>query len=123
MPLILNPSLYDKVKAEADKKYKKPSAYKSGWIVKRYKQRGGTYADDNKPKHLKRWYEERWIDIGNREYPVYRPTKRITKETPLLASEIEPSNLKKQIELKQKIKGERNLPPFVGGRIFYPYRH
>ena len=123
MPLILNRLLYDKVKAEADEKYKKPSAYKSGWIVKRYKQRGGTYADDNKPKHLKRWYEERWIDIGNREYPVYRPTKRITKETPLLASEIEPSNLKKQIELKQKIKGERNLPPFVGGRIFYPYRH
>jgi hypothetical protein len=120
MPIINNKELYEKVKQEADSIYTKPSAYKSGWIVKTYKQRGGTYTDDNKPKNLKRWYKERWADIGGGKYPVYRPTKRVSKETPLLPSEIEPSNLKKQIELKQKIKGKRNLPPFVivGGRIF-----
>lgn len=36
-------NLYNKVKAEADKVYGKPSAYKSGWIVKTYKERGGEY--------------------------------------------------------------------------------
>ena len=121
MPIILNQVLYNKAKQEANEIYKKPSAYKSGWIVKRYKELGGKYADDNKPKPLKRWFQEKWQDIGGLEmngegvppYPVFRPTKRISKETPLLPSEINPENLKKQIELKQKIRGEKNLPPFI----------
>ena len=54
MPTILNKILYDKVKKEADKIYKKPSAYKSSWIVKTYKQRGGKYDNDNQEKTLKR---------------------------------------------------------------------
>ena len=39
----INRKLYEEVKAEADTIYKKPSAYKSGFIVKTYKQRGGKY--------------------------------------------------------------------------------
>lgn len=112
MPTILNPSLYAIAKAEADKKYIKSSAYKSGYIVKLYKSMGGSYADDNKPKNLERWFKEDWKDIGNKEYPVYRPTKKISKDTPLTINEISASNLKKQITLKQKIKGKSNLPPF-----------
>ena len=112
MPVILNQPLYDKVKEEADKVYKKPSAYKSGYIVKKYKELGGKYGNDNKPKNLKRWFKEGWQDVGNKEYPVYRPTKRISKKTPLTKSEINPSQLQKQIKLKQKIKGSKNLPPF-----------
>ncbi len=39
-----NPALYSKVKAEAKRKFKVwPSAYGSGWLVKEYKRRGGTY--------------------------------------------------------------------------------
>ena len=39
-----NKSLYNRVKAEAKKKFKVwPSAYASGWLVKEYKKRGGTY--------------------------------------------------------------------------------
>lgn len=112
MPKPLNQTLYDKVKKEADKVYKKSSAYKSGWIVKTYKERGGKYEDDNKPKNLKRWFKEGWTDIGNKEYPVYRPTKRISKDTPLTASEIDPIQAQQQIKLKQKIRGEKNLPKF-----------
>ena len=37
MPVVENIQLYNKVKQEADKIYKKPTAYKSGWIVKTYK--------------------------------------------------------------------------------------
>jgi hypothetical protein len=109
----IDTDLYEKVKNEANNIYKKNSAYKSGWIVKTYKSLGGRYSGD-KPTNqgLDRWYKENWKDIGNKEYPVYRPTKRITKETPLIPDEISKSNLKKQIDLKQRYKGMKNLPPF-----------
>lgn len=118
MPIIDDPNLYKLAKDIADKKYKKSSAYKSGFIVKKYKEIGGTYSDDNKPKNLKNWFREEWKDIGNGIYPVYRPTKRVNKNTPLTINEIEPQNLKKQIALKQKLKGKKNLPPFVPLNVF-----
>ena len=83
MPIILDKDLYNYVKSEADKIYKKSSAYKSGYTVKRYKELGGRYKDDNKEKNLKRWFLEEWKDIGYKEYPVYRPTVRVNKNTPL----------------------------------------
>jgi len=104
MPTVLNPKLYEKIKKEANKLYEKPSAYKSGWIVKHYKDAGGTYADDDKPRNLTRWYREMWADIGGEDYPVYRPFVRVNKATPLTAFEIDPKQAKKQIKLKQKIK-------------------
>jgi len=116
MPIILNKKLYNAVKKEADDIYDKPSAYKSGWIVKRYKELGGKYEDDNEPKNLKRWFKEEWSSIGG-DYPTYRPTKRITKDTPLTASEIDPKQAKEQIKLKQQYKGEKNLPPFKQGGV------
>lgn len=124
MPLILDQELYDEVKAEANKIYDRPSAYKSGWIVKTYKDRGGKYADDNKPKPLRRWFREEWGDIGGQDYPVYRPFKRISKDTPLTASEIDPKQAVNQINLKQIYKSNKNLPKFIGKgsikqRVFY----
>lgn len=112
MPTPINMDLYNKAKKIADEVYKKPSAYKSGFIVKKYKEMGGTYKDDGKTKNLKRWYSEKWKDVGNKEYPIMRPTKRINSKTPLTPNEIDPKNLKEQIKLKQKIKGNKNLPPF-----------
>ena len=117
MPKPDNTELYEHVKQEADKVYKKPSAYKSGWIVKKYKELGGTYTDDGEPKNLKRWFKEEWKDIGDKEYPVYRPTKKISANTPLLPSEIDPKNLKEQIRRKQQIKGTQNLPAFISYKI------
>ena len=112
MPIILNQDLYNLAKQKADEIYKKPSAYKSGFIVKTYKQMGGKYGDDNQPKNLERWYQEQWKEIGNKDYPVLRPTKKINSHTPLTINEIDKDNLKKQIKLKQIIKGNKNLPPF-----------
>jgi hypothetical protein len=112
MPTVVDTELYDLVKRFADEVYKKPSAYKSGFIVKKYKSLGGRYLDDSSPKNLQKWYAAKWADVGKQEYPVYRPTVRIDKTTPLLASEIDPKNLKEQIKLKQIIKGNKNLPPF-----------
>jgi hypothetical protein len=112
MPTPLDKELYAKAKAEADKIYKKSSAYKSGFIVKLYKKMGGEYAEDGQPHNLQRWYKEHWIDVGNVDYPVYRPTIRINEKTPLTVSEIDKKNLKSQIKLKQEYKGFKNLPPF-----------
>ena len=113
MPTIDNPELYKKAKEIADKKYKKSSAFKSGFIVKTYKDLGGTYTDDKKPKNLKRWFKEDWKDVAGLDYPVFRPTKRISVNTPLLPHEIDFNNLVNQSLLKQEIKGHRNLPPFL----------
>lgn len=110
--MIDDPELYGLVKQYADLVYKKSSAYKSGYIVKTYKSLGGTYSEDHEPKKLKTWFKERWMDIGNKDYPVYRPTVRVNKDTPLTVQEIDPQNLKEQIELKQQIKGKKNLPEF-----------
>ena len=113
MPTPANQKLYEKAKAIADEKYAKPSAYKSGFIVKTYKDMGGTYIDDNQPKDLKRWFLEDWVNLAKQyEYPVMRPSKIISSKTPLTVAEISPQKLKKQINLKQKIKGAKNLPAF-----------
>ena len=55
MAIPIDTELYEKAKAMADKIYKKHSAYKSGWIVKKYKELGGRYKDDGERK-LKRWF-------------------------------------------------------------------
>jgi hypothetical protein len=110
--MIDDPELYELVKQYASLVYAKPSAYKSGFIVKTYKSLGGTYSEDNQPKKLKEWFDASWVDVGNKDYPVFRPTVRVNKSTPLTVQEIEPKNLKEQINLKQKIKGTKNLPPF-----------
>lgn len=46
MVIINHPILYKKAKKIADDVYKKPSAYKSGFIVKKYKELGGTYTNE-----------------------------------------------------------------------------
>jgi hypothetical protein len=107
----INKKLYERAKAEVYPRYKKPSAYRSGAVVKRYKELGGKFKD-NGGRPLARWFKEEWSDVGDKEYPVYRPTKRISKDTPLTPAEIDPENLQLQISEKQKIKGEKNLKPF-----------
>jgi hypothetical protein len=120
---VKNQALYNRVKEIINRKYPKHSAYRSGAYVKLYKKLGGTFEEDGSndidERPLKRWFEEDWEDVGSEEYPVYRPTKRISEETPLTMNEIDKKDLKEKIKLKQKIKGESNLPPFVakGGAI------
>ena len=110
----LDQDLWEKIKNEIKSRTdKRWNAYYSGQLVKEYKKRGGKFKTVKKGiKPLKRWFDEKWTDIGGKKYPVYRPTKRINKDTPLLKSEIDPKNLRKQIILKQNIKGTSNLKPF-----------
>ena len=115
MPSIIdNPELYEKAKRIVYQEYPKHSAYRSGQLVKRYKEMGGTYSGKKDSSGLTSWFKENWKDIGGLEYPVYRPTKRVNKNTPLTPDEIDPENLLQQILLKQKYQGNKNLPAFKG---------
>lgn len=111
MSIFIDEDIHKKAVDIANNVYKKNSAYKSGYIVKLYKEFGGRFKNDTE-KPLKRWYLEKWKSINNIGYPTYRPTKRINYKTPLTIKEITKSNIIKQIKLKQKYKGNRNLPPF-----------
>lgn len=102
-----NKALYEKVKKEIYKKIPKHSAYRSGILVKTYKERGGTY-EGTKPKNgLTRWFKEDWRTQENKKTyqkkgDIFRPTKRISKSTPTTLKELS----KKQIKSAQKEKKE-----------------
>jgi len=121
MPTPLDKTLYNEVKAYIYSIYKKPSAYRSGAVVKLYKQLGGKYKEDTTKNSiddfpLTRWFAERWEDVNpdktKTSYPVYRPTIRITEKTPITVYEIPKKRLDEQSKLKQIIKGKKNLPKF-----------
>ena len=103
-----NQKLYEKVKAEIYKKIPKHSAYRSGLLVKEYKKRGGTYIG-KKPenKGLSRWFKEKWkTQDGKTTYKkkgdIFRPTKRITKDTPKTMGELTKKDKEKAMKEKKK---------------------
>lgn len=52
-------NLYDKVKREAKLKFDVwPSAYASGWLVREYKKRGGTYKNSIQGGSLTEWFSQ-----------------------------------------------------------------
>ena len=128
-----NPKIYanvvDKIKTSV-KRW--PSAYASGMVVKEYKRimilRGEEPYETKQNKKgeinpLVRWFKEKWIDIGtgkpcgaihrkkeleNGYYPTCRPSVRISKNTPMLASEISDNEKRKLIAEKQ-IARKKNI--------------
>ena len=113
--------LYQKIKKQIYKKYPVHSAYRSGLLVKNYKEEfAKIYGTRKKPykgkkptkKGLTRWFLEDWkSNTGEYKYTnknsVYRPTKRITSQTPLTFSELS----KKELEKAKKEKSKK-------GRIY-----
>lgn len=111
-----DPKLYEKVKKRIYKKYRKHSAYRSGLLVKEYKEefikkhgpRKSPYTGHKTIKEgLMRWFAENWkSDTGKYRYTgkssVYRPTKRITKDTPLTFSELTRKEIKRAKRTKAR---------------------
>jgi hypothetical protein len=63
---------------------------------------------------LKRWFKENWVDVRSgkpcgrrkgekRGTPYCRPSKRVSKKTPVTASEISSSQKKSRIAQKKKL--------------------
>ena len=105
--------LYEKVKKEIYKKHPKHSAYRSGLLVQKYKKdfkkkygkKNPYIGKKTKKKGLKRWFDEEWVnqrgEVGYKfKNDIYRPSKRITKKTPITHSEL--SN--KEIKRARKVK-------------------
>ena len=108
MPEPKNKKLYEEVKNEIYAKHKKHSAYRSGLLVKEYKERGGTYIgkkDDEKGLGL--WFRSEWKNQrGETGYKyksdVYRPTKKINDKVPTTFSELSADQIKKAQKEKKK---------------------
>tara|TARA_R110001606_G_scaffold350516_1_gene500645 strand:+ start:148 stop:570 length:423 start_codon:yes stop_codon:yes gene_type:complete len=104
----LNKKLYERITARVKKRIPKHSAYRSGQIVKEYKDAGGKYGGKkDEKKGLSRWFKEKWTNQrGGSGYKkkgdIYRPTKRITKDTPATHKELTPAQKKKAMEEKKK---------------------
>ena len=52
--------LYMKIKKEVYKAHPKHSAYRSGLLVKKYKEAGGKYTGKKNEEGLSRWFKEEW---------------------------------------------------------------
>jgi hypothetical protein len=135
-------NLYNKVKNLANKKFKsKTGVYRSSWIVREYKRRGGKYTL-SKPKNsgLKRWYKEKWVDLNrpiknskgkvigykscgrsnqsSKKYPLCRPSKRVSPKTPKTYKELSKKSLMRAKKQKSLIKNKGNIK-FGGGKTQY----
>ena len=136
--------LYQKVKSLANKRFSsKTGVYKSSWIVKEYKRRGGRYKGfkPSKQSGLKRWYKEKWVDLNRPiknskgkivgykscgrtsinskgRYPLCRPSKRITSKTPLTFRELSKKRIQRAKREKSRVKGSKNIK-FGGSPQYY----
>jgi hypothetical protein len=145
---VTNKTLYNYVKKLADKKFKsKTGVYKSSWIVKEYKRRGGKYKSKKKPKTgLYRWYKEKWIDLNRpiknssgrvigykscgreniknkQKYPLCRPTYKISSKTPIVYKKLSKSSIIKAKKEKSKIKNKGNIKFQIGGNKWLEKEH
>ncbi len=93
-------TLYESVKRRIYKKIPKHSAYRSGLLVKEYKEaykkkhkKSNSYSGKKTKEGLTRWYKERWVSKrGEKTYKkkgdVFRPTVKVSKKTPKTYKEL-----------------------------------
>ncbi len=111
-------TLYEKVKARVYEDIPKHSAYRSGIVVQKYKaafatkhgERRSPYTGSRRTKRsgLTRWFAEKWVnqrgEVGyRRKSDIYRPSKRITRKTPLTHSELS----KREIGRARRVKATK----------------
>lgn len=107
MSVPTNKKLWKKAHLIAEKVYDKPSAYKSAFIVKKYKELGGKFSGTKTQEGLSRWLKEKWMNQhGKTGYQhkndIYRPTIKVNKHTPTLLQDL----TKKQLTKAKKIKAK-----------------
>lgn len=125
MPKIpLNKKLYEQVKKDSNSVFKeKTSAYKSMWIVREYKKRGGKYKQQGDISRLEQWLDEKWIDVAQflkgktvscgrnpnekRKKAYCRPSVRVNKNTPKTVHEIPKAKLRELVKKKKRNPDKR----------------
>lgn len=123
MNLPRDKELYDKIKKQVFLKYPKHSAYRSGLLVKNYKEayqkkyalalakgnNDNAYIGSRNTDGLTRWFAEDWRnqrgEIGyKKKGDIYRPTIRINEKTPTTINELSQRRIKEAMREK-KTKG------------------
>ena len=129
--------LYNKIKKQVYKKIPKHSAYRSGIVVQKYKKTFKKKYGSNKPpykgtktmkKGLGRWFKEKWVnqrgEVGYKyKNDIYRPSKRITKKTPITHNELSKKEIKrarKEKYTKGRVKKFKSKTQ-KGGKKFKDY--
>jgi len=114
MPKQTDEKLYESIKKDLFKKYVKPSAYRSGLLVQKYKEEyvkkhknKNYYSGSKENSNLKRWFDERWQNQrGETGYQkktdVYRPTIRVNNKTPTTFNELTKNQIKKAMNEKAR---------------------
>lgn len=109
--------LYEKIKKDIYKQIPTNSAYRSGLIVKKYKaeyfkkhKSTDAYIGNKKNNGLKRWFAEKWTnqrgEIGyKKKGDIYRPTIKVSKDTPKTFNELSKKAINAAIKEK-KTKGK-----------------
>lgn len=103
-PVPVDPGLYATVKKQVYARYPTHSAYRSGHLVREYKERFAEKHGARKRPYrgskpskadggLKRWFAEEWVnesgEIGyDKKNTLYRPSKRVTDRTPATWDEL-----------------------------------
>ena len=88
--------------------YEKPSAYRSGMLVKLYREARGKYSGDkDKNDGLPLWFASKWLnqrgEVGYRyKSDVYRPTVRVNSKTPTTFQELTPQEIERARREKAK---------------------
>ena len=115
MPTPTDEKLYESIKKDLFKKHK-PSAYRCGLLVQKYKEEYVTkhknknyYSGSKENSNLKRWIDERWQNQrGETGYQkktdVYRPTIRINDKTPTTFNELTKNQIKKAMNEKARTR-------------------
>ena len=128
MEKFLDKAIYDKAKADADRKFDKNSAYKSLYLVGRYKDLGGRINPKaEKVSGTRKWLNEKWknatplalgLESSIKKLPacgtkhpkqgkapsICRPTKRVDKQTPELLQSYNKKQIEKALSIKKKGK-------------------
>ena len=128
-PIPLDKKLYETIKTDVYKKYPKHSAYRSMMVVKKYKDAGGKYKDDdNSKRNTTKWLSEKWssvndyyhddniVQCGNSntkekydEYPLCKPLRVLKK--------LSKPEMKILIDEKNKLKEKHLLTSkFIKGK-------
>ena len=118
---VLDKDLYKEAFLIAKETYKKPSAYRSMFIARKYKQLGGKYDEKKKNKdkgQTTNWLKEKWVQIkpyvednkeikcgaNNKDTKACRPLKKTeqNKDVITMGDIIKKYGKKKVIELTDK---------------------
>lgn len=123
---VINKKLYLKVKKEVYEQIPKHSAYRSGVVMKTYKDKGGkidSKYESRSKGNLSKWFEEKWVNLtpyaegltksrtaykcgdthpNQKNKSVCRPSVKVSDSTPSLAQNFSKAKIMKAAKLKNK---------------------